>query len=259
MKKIVSILIVAFISVSLFAQTNMIIRKTDNSTISILISEIDSVYYEESLPTVTDYDGNEYPTITIGTQTWMAEDLKVTHYPNGDPIPNVTDNTVWANLSNNNTDDAYCFYNNDNTTDYGALYTYAAAIGDDWTKDNTDGQGVCPDGWHLPTDAEWTTLTNYLGGESVAGGKMKEIGTTHWNSPNTGATNSSGFSALPGGNRYDAGDGSFNSLMNNGYWWSATEYNSIMVYYRLMDSHNTEVSHYGSNKSNGMSVRCIKN
>ncbi len=121
----------------------------------------------------------------------MAEDLRVTHYPNGDPIPNVTDNTAWGNLGDNNTDDAYCFYNNDNTTDYGALYTYAAAIGDNWARDNADGQGVCPDGWHLPTVAEWQELVNYLGGSSVAGGKLKETGTTHWNSPNTGATNES--------------------------------------------------------------------
>jgi len=253
MKKIVSILIMAFISVNLFAQI-MTIRKTDNSTISILISEIDSVYY---LPTVTDYDGNKYQTITIGTQTWMAENLKVTHYPNGDLIPHITDNTAWANLNANNTDDAYCFYNNNNNTDYGALYTYAAAIGDNWGRDNADGQGVCPDGWHLPTDAEWTTLTDYLGGESVAGGKMKEIGTTHWKSPNTGATNSSGFSALPGGGR-GSYYGRFHGLGGYGPWWSATEDNSYSTYRRYLRNDSAEVYRTNDNKSNGLSVRCVK-
>jgi len=257
MKKIVSILIMAFISVSLFAQTNMIIRKTDNSTISISISEIDSVYYEEGLPTVTDYDGNTYNTVTIGTQEWMAENLKVTHYPNGDAIPNVTDNTAWKNFEDNNTDDAYSFYNNDNTTGYGALYTYAAAIGDDWTKDNADGQGVCPDGWHLPADAEWTTLTDYLGGESVAGGKMKEIGTIHWNNPNTGADNSSGFSALPDGYR-SSYDGTFSNLGNYGYWWSATESDSSLAYYRYLGNDSAEATNFDNNKSAGFSVRCVR-
>ena len=210
--------------------------------------------------TVTDIDGNTYPTVIIGTQEWMAENLKVTHYPNGDLIPLVTDNTAWANLVDNNPDDAMCYYNNNasgESSTYGALYTYAAAIGDDWTRDNTVNQGVCPDGWHLPTDAEWTTLTDYLGGESVAGGKMKEIGTTHWNSPNTGSDNSSGFSALPSGCRYSS-DGSFNDLGRNGYWWSATEYNSVGAYYRNLNYFSVPVYRGNYAKSNGFSVRCVR-
>ena len=167
----------------------------------------------------TDYDGNTYQTITIGSQEWMAENLKVTHYANGTVIPLVTDNTAWANLGNNNTDKAYCYYNNSdaNKDTYGALYTYAAA-----TNGDNDGttQGVCPTGWHLPGDAEWTELTDYIGGTSVAGGKMKETGTTHWNSPNTGATNESGFTALPGGRR-DSSNGAFSNVGYYGYWWSA--------------------------------------
>ena len=257
MKKIISILIIVFLSANTFAQTNMIIRKSDQSTIAVPISEIDSVYYEDnSNVTLTDIDGNTYNTVQIGTQVWMAEDLKVTHYPNGDAIPNVTDNADWGNLEDDNTADAYCFYNNDNTTDYGALYTYAAAIGDNWVRDNVENQGVCPDGWHLPTDAEWTTLTDYLGGQIVAGGKMKEIGTTHWGSPNTGADNSSGFSALPTG--YRRYFGIFDHLGGLGYWWSATENFSNSSYHRSMSSNNAEASRYSNDKSSGCSVRCVK-
>ena len=218
---------------------------------------IDKMLIKSGVYILTDYDGNNYKTVTIGQQVWMAEDLKVTHYPNGDTIPHITDNTAWANLNANNTDDAYCFYNNDNTTDYGALYTYAAAIGDDWTKDNADGQGVCPDGWHLPTDAEWTTLTDYLGGESVAGGKIKEIGTTHWISPNTGATNSSSFSALPGGYRYGS-TGTFRTAGYRGLWWSATEYNGYYAYCRGLRYNYSDVSRSYDPKSGGFSVRCVR-
>ncbi len=208
--------------------------------------------------TVTDIDGNEYNTVTIGTQTWMAKDLRVTHYPNGDAIPHITDNTAWVDLTDNNTDDAYCFYNNDNNTDYGALYNYAAAIADDWARDNAEGQGVCPDGWHLPSDAEWTTLKDYLGGNLVAGGKMKETGTTHWNSPNDGATNESGFTALPGGNRLDT-DGSFDDLGGHGLWWSSTEKGSTTAYYRILYYNNPNIGRSFPHKSRGFSVRCVKN
>ena len=210
-----------------------------------------------SSDTVTDIDGNTYPTVVIGTQEWMAEDLRVTHYPNGDAIPHITVNTTWGNLANNNTDDAYSFYNNDSTTDYGALYTYAAAIADDWTRDNNANQGVCPNGWHLPTDSEWTTLTNYLGGTSVAGGKMKEIGTTHWNAPNTGATNSSGFTALPSGSR-GSNSGSFLSIGNYGGWWSGTEPSSSRAYSCNLSYHNASARHPSNNKSYGFCVRCIR-
>jgi len=264
MKKIISIFIIVFISVSLFAQTNMIIKTTDGNTHSYPISEVDSVYYQEVISncgTVTDYDDNIYQTITIGTQCWMAENLKVTHYPNGDAIPLVADSTAWDNLAGDNTSDAYSYYNNSsaNATTYGALYTYAAAIGDNWVRDNNNGQGVCPDGWHLPTDAEWTTLTDYLGGTSVAGGKMKEIGTTHWNSPNAEADNSSGFSALPSGFR-DL-NSTFYVLGDDGYWWSATEYSSDSSnssYYRTMNYNRAEVTRCDFFKSIGFSVRCVR-
>lgn len=212
---------------------------------------------------VTDIDGNHYNAILIGNQIWMDEDLRVTHYPNGDPIPNITDNSVWDNLHDNNTDDAYCFYNNNSGTDYGALYTYAAAIADNWTRDNSSideegGQGVCPDGWHLPTFAEWETLINYLGGENVAGGKIKETGTTHWKSPNTGANNSSKFTALPGGLRTDSG--LFYLLTEEAIWRSATESEAesssvIVIYYNQAIAERFPIHR----KSRGISVRCIKN
>ena len=207
---------------------------------------------------VKDIDGNIYSTVEIGTQIWMLENLKVTHYPNGDVIPLVTDNTSWKNLADNNTDDAYSYYNNNASGEanaYGVLYTYAAAIGDNWTKDNTANQGVCPDGWHLPTDAEWTILTDYLGDK--AGDKMREIGTTHWNSPNTGADNSSGFTALPGGYR-NSGNGGCDFLGSNGYFWSATEDNAVKAWLLLLNCSSSEVFRYDRNKSNGVSVRCLR-
>jgi len=193
---------------------------------------------------VTDIDGNIYKTIIIGTQTWMAENLKTTKYRNGDPIPNVTDNTAWYALSTG----SYCWYNNDAATykaTYGVLYNWGAV---------SDSRNIAPTGWHIPTDAEWTTLTTFLGGESVAGGKLKETGTTHWQSPNTGATNSSGFTALPGGCRVQIG--TFDSVNGGGYWWSSTD-NSITnawnrsIFYGSVD----RVSNY---KHNGFSVRCLR-
>jgi uncharacterized protein (TIGR02145 family) len=136
---------------------------------------------------ITDADGNYYNIVTIGTQTWMAENLETTKYNDGNNIPNISDNVAWSNL----TTPGYCWYNNDDSTYknlYGALYN--------WYTVNRGK--LCPIGWHVPTDAEWTTLTTYLGGESVAGGRLKETGTMHWVSPNVGAINETGFTALPG-------------------------------------------------------------
>jgi len=142
-----------------------------------------------STGTMTDIDGNVYETVTIGTQVWMAENLKVTHYRNGNTILHIIDWFSWFTLTG-----AYCEYDNDvnNVAVYGRLYNWYAV---------NDSRYIAPVGWHVPSDAEWLTLVDYLGGDTVADGKMKEIGTTHWVSPNTGATNESGFSALPGGYR----------------------------------------------------------
>ncbi len=194
--------------------------------------------------TVTDIDGNVYNTVKIGTQTWLVENLKTTRYNDGAPIPLVTDSATWSTL----TTPGYCWYDNDaaNKNTYGALYN--------WFTVNTGK--LAPDGCHVPTDDEWTTLTTYLGGENVAGGKLKETGTTHWRSPNAGATNESNFTALPGGIRNV--NGSFKAIGDDGYWWSATEAGSTgKVWYRNMNYNNEGVVRVGNNKINGHSVRCI--
>ncbi len=199
--------------------------------------------------TVTDYDGNVYNTITIGTQVWMKENLKVTHYRDGSPISKVTDGATWATLATSSTG-AYCWYNNDSVTNgqvYGALYNWYAV---------NDSRKIAPAGWHVPTDAEWTTLETYLGGVSVAGGKLKETGTTHWASPNTGATNESGFTALPGGYRYSSG--TFAVLTMNGLWWTATEGNLYDAKYHWLFYDYSLVTLATLNKKAGLSVRLIK-
>jgi len=196
-----------------------------------------------------DIDGNVYKTVTIGTQVWMAENLKTTRYNDGTAIPLVTNFDTWSA----STTDAYCWFNNDSTNKevYGALYN--------WYTVNT--KKLCPAGWHVPADAEWTTMANYLEGENVTdskltGGKLKEKGTTHWKSPNTGATNESGFTALPGG--YRSYNGSFNFIEISGYWWSSTEYSATNVYFWSIRYKYNLVYKYISDKPNGFSVRCLR-
>jgi len=225
------------------------------------VDEIKELIYEDLLNVglngiVEDIDGNKYPTIRIGNQIWMAKDLEVTHYPNGDPVPNVIYNDDWNSLGDNDYEDAYCFYNNYNNIDYGALYTYAAAIGDNWVRDNKDGQGICPDGWHLPTNDDWSSLVNYLGGSDGASGKMKEMGTIHWISPNEGADNSSGYTALPDGSRKY--DGVFSLLGEFYFVWSATNYDSNNAYFCSLNYNNDNFFLKRNYKSYGHSVRCIK-
>lgn len=197
-----------------------------------------------SATTVTDIDGNLYHSVTIGTQVWMVENLKVTKYNDGTSIPNVTDATEWSEL----TTGALCDYENTptNSATYGKLYN--------WYAVNTGK--LCPTGWHVPTDAEWTTLTTYLGGLSVAGGKLKETGTTHWSSPNTGATNEAGFTALPGGSR--TGNGPFNWIGSYGYWWSASESSATNATDRSMLFSASYVDFHYFNKRLGLSVRCVR-
>ncbi|MFH1894133.1 MAG: FISUMP domain-containing protein, partial [Candidatus Zixiibacteriota bacterium] len=199
--------------------------------------------------TVTDIDGNVYQTVTIGTQVWMMENLKVIHYRNGDPIPHVTDGGTWVGL----TTGAYCAYNNDenNVATYGRLYNWYA-VG--------DSRNIAPAGWHVPSDAEWQTLVDYLGGNRVAGGKLKEAGTTHWLSPNTGANNESGFSALPGGSRLDGGL-SFLGMGVVAHFWSSTLGGlGGIVYHRTLGFGYSEIYHsFGSHhKLFGFSVRCVR-
>jgi len=204
---------------------------------------------------VKDIDGNKYKTIKIGTQTWMAENLRVTKYSDGSNIPVFADNEQWANNYNIGTTlPMMCWYNNDPktyiTNKFGALYNWYAI------NPATNGnKQVCPTGWHVPTDTEWTTITTFLGGQSVAGGKMKSTGSQYWISSNVGATNSSGFSGLPGGARFTTGD--FYSIGKFSYWWSSTEYSNFNVINRYLHYDDKNVSRGNYFKSSGYSVRCL--
>ena len=213
--------------------------------------------YTGQTGTINDIDGNTYQTIGIDNQIWMAENLKTTRYNDGTPIPKITDNTVWVAL----TTGAYSDYNNspDNSTIYGRLYNWYTVDNNEATKmASNGGKNVCPTGWHVPSDGEWQALTTYLGGKDVAGGKLKETGTTHWTNPNTGATNETGFTALPGGSCYDI----YKDIEINGYWWSSTTYtNPTNAGFRYMSYNNVSVnqaSSYGAYKKVGFSVRCVR-
>ena len=194
---------------------------------------------------VTDIDGNLYQTVVIGTQIWMAENLKTTHYRDGSAIPLITLNTAWNGL----TSGAYCAFNNNitNLTIYGALYNWFAVV---------DTRNICPTGWHIPTDIEWTTLTSFLGGLNIAGGKMKEIGISHWMSPNNGANNYSGFTALGGSLRDYIGV--FGNSGQYGYWWSSTENNTTTALNRKLFNDNSSIAVGVNYKLDGFSARCIK-
>jgi uncharacterized protein (TIGR02145 family) len=199
----------------------------------------------QSKITVTDVDGNVYHTVKIGTQIWMVENLKTTKYNDDTAIPLVTDNTEWGYLST----PAYCWYYNDEATTknpYGAIYN--------WYTVNTDK--LCPVGWHVPSDDEWTKLIENLGGEDVAGGKLKEAGLTHWNSPNESATNESGFTAVPSGER--GGTGEFHGMGDWGSWWSATDYDTTRAWSSSMTFFEAKVNRYSIYAEIGMSVRCLK-
>ena len=193
--------------------------------------------------TVTDIDGNVYHAVTIGTQVWMAENLKTTRYRNGNPIPNVTDSAQWAAL----TTGAYCNINNDpNTVNiYGRFYNWYAV---------TDISNIAPAGWHVPADSEWTVLTTYLG--TGPGGKLKATGTTYWNSPNAGATNQTGFGGLPGGDRSNTGTFHYQGLY--GCFWCITESSAANAWEHVLSANSANVIRMGYSKGLGMSVRCVK-
>ncbi|MFH1159676.1 MAG: FISUMP domain-containing protein [bacterium] len=188
-------------------------------------------------------DNRSYHTVMIGTQCWFAQNLNIGIKING---------TV--NQTNNGTIEKYCYNDVEWNCDvYGGLYQWDEMM----QYVTTPGtQGICPTGWHLPTDAEWTILTTYLGGVSVAGGKMKETGTTHWASPNTGATNISGFTALPGGYRYNYGD--FGHLTLDAYFWSSSQDGAATAWQRGLANTNEGVSRYSWLKVYGFSARCVK-
>ena len=192
--------------------------------------------------TVTDIDGNTYNTVQIGYQLWMKENLKVTKYKNGDAISTGLTDSEWQH----NEIAAYAAPENNtsNSTIYGNLYN-------GWAVQNSNG--LCMDGWHVPTDSEFTVLTDYLGGSSVAGNRMKEEGTSHWNSPNEGATNESGFTALPSGLRRGH-NGSYLELGSDAYFYTS----SISNWYRNISYWDGDVNRHDGHHYNGMSVRCLK-
>ncbi len=199
---------------------------------------------------------NSVPSVQIGSQIWSSKNLDVTTYRDGTPIPQVTDPTQWANL----TTGAWCYYNNDpaNEAVYGKLYNWYAVAGIHDNDPNTPNKILAPLGWHVPTDAEWTILTNFLGGENIAGGKMKVPGNYYWFNNDPDSSNISGFNALPGGNR----SGTFSGLNSRGYWWSSTEQslNSCCSWYREIYNSGLGIYRNGNypSKNNGMSVRLVK-
>lgn len=196
--------------------------------------------------TVTDYDGNVYDTIVIGTQSWLKQNLRVTHYNDGVPIPQITDSATWATLNTG----ARCYYDNDSSamdSVYGVLYNWYAVA---------SSKKICPAGWQVPTHGDWNLVENFLGGAGLAGGKMKEAGFLHWLSPNTGATNSTGFTGLPGGARGLAID--YQYIFEFGLWWTYSSYNASLAWSRYFWNMNTGSDANPVQKNAGLSVRCIK-
>jgi uncharacterized protein (TIGR02145 family) len=194
---------------------------------------------------VIDIDNNHYKIVTIGTQVWMAENLRATRYNNGDPIPLVTNNTEWTNL----TSPGWCWYEN-TPSGYGALYNCYAVS-------DTNSMNVCPVGWHVPTLAEFITLSNELGGELKSGGKLKETGLEHWDPPNDSATNESGFNGGAGGHR-DPNTGLFSILGMKGFWQTSTEFSDSRTW-ATAARFNDGIQGFGNNpKAIGFSVRCLR-
>lgn len=208
--------------------------------------EVDSIIFynpQNQQVYVIDIDGNTYNIITIGSQVWLKENLKTTKYNDGSSIPLVSNETEWYNLNKA----AFCYYNNDSTlkNTYGLLYN--------WYTVSTNK--LCPIGWHVPTDSDWNVLITYLGGNNIAGGKLKEIGTTHWINPNIGASNESNFTALPGG--YRDSNGVFYGVGYNGHWWSSTELGSNFAWERDLFNNLNSIDRTDNNVRSGTSVRCI--
>ncbi len=236
MKNLKLFLVVTIATIAMFATSCS--KSDDNDSNQIQPSPITT--------TISDLDGNTYNTITIGNQVWMKENLKVSKYRNGDIIPQVQDPNQWSNL----TTGAWCYYTNQSSNGlvYGKLYNWYAV---------NDSRGLAPQGWHIPNYNEWNELDYFLGTIAVSGGKMKETGTTHWASPNTGATNESNFTGLPGGLRLNAGN--FESIGKLGYWWSSEPALSLEGPLNYHLGHNyTYLMTYHNYKEYGFSVRCIK-
>lgn len=234
----------------LTAQDTLYFYKSGTVVNKRAVAQIDSVIFYKINPTqtntTTDVDGNTYQTVIIGTQTWMTANLKTTKFNDGTVIPNVKDATTWGTL----TTPGVCTYNNTSNTDtintYGRLYN--------WYAVNTNK--LCPTGWHVPSDGEWTTLSTYLGGVGIAGGALKEVGTTHWIAPNV-ASNITGFTALPAGFRRP--NGTYVYIGYDGYWWSSTESDTQYAWDRFIVNDLNLVEIGDDGKSLGFAIRCLKN
>ena len=241
-----------------------------SSTITVTVDAPGGFNPDLTYGTVSDFDGNTYRTIQIGNQNWMAENLKVIHYADGSPVPLVSDQTQWTNLGES--DRAYCWY--DNMSEYadttGGLYSWPGAMnGASGFGDSTEVvQGVCPDGWHLPSDGEWKELEMFLGmSQEVAdkyewrgtyeGGKLKELGFSHWNIPNLSGDNSSGFTSLPGG--YRSYTGTFYGLgQYSAFWSSSQKAESTTIWFRALNFNKTNIYRYWVPGNRGASVRCVQ-
>ena len=226
-------------------ESKIYLRKLIIVSFSILLLIYSGCKKEENENSIVkDPDGNVYSVITIGEQTWLAENLKTTFFNDGIPILQITDTTLWKNTLS----PACCLYNNDsvNIDKYGVLYN--------WYAVNT--KKLCPKGWHIPSDNEWTVLSDNLGGEDIAGGKLKETGTIHWNSPNSDATDESHFTGLPGGFR--GPDGYYYDLGDYGNWWSSTTYSDYQAWCRWLSYNDAILGRSYYSKPSGFSVRCIK-
>lgn len=199
--------------------------------------------------TISDINGNVYNTVNIGTQIWTTENLKATNYSDGSSILYESIDSIWGGL----TTAAFSTFNNDltNTEEYGNLYNFYAVI---------DSRNLCPTGWHIPSESEWTTLITYLGGDSIAGGKMKEVGFTHWQNPNTGADNSSELTIIPAGYRYSNygfNKGGFQGINGNASIWTSTSSSDSTSKAKYFYPGTASVGHLDHSNSYGRSVRCI--
>lgn len=195
-------------------------------------------------------NNEKFKSVTIGDQVWMAENLNVDKFRNGDPIPHAQTEEEWQQAGVNG-QPAWCYYDNDpaNGKIYGKLYNWYAI---------SDWRGLAPEGWRVPSDEDWEKLIKLLGGAEVAGGKLKATDTTYWQSPNVGATNETGFSALPGGARFDYGTFVFEALSEAGAWWSSMDHSYSGAWLIGMIYYDSPVVGETFSKANGFSVRCLR-
>ena len=250
--KILSIIALSLLSNLVIGQDTIYVYQKVGGILKIPTNNVDSIIFYDTTSiavdaSITDVDGNVYTSVTIGTQEWMVENLRTTKYSDGTAIPNVTDDTEWNNLISG----AWCHYDNDNQYDtiYGKLYN--------WYAVNTNK--LCPTGWHVPTDAEWIVLKDYLTANGHSGAEGKALGATSgWSSGGNG-TDDYGWLGLPGG--YRSYDGDFSSVNNKGAWWSSSQspYSALDAWYSNLDYYyGDEVNIYSNDKKSGFSVRCLR-